>query len=104
VIAFASQLGTSTELGAVVGFDDFDSELGELVHGAVGRSTGATGVVVCQPATVEKVNRPFINRAELIKIARNEKSPTRMCASGLEFFEREKGLEPSTSTLARRPK
>jgi hypothetical protein len=49
----------------------------------------------------EKINRRSINWAELIKTAENEKSPTRKSPSGLKFFEREKGLEPSTSTLAR---
>jgi hypothetical protein len=49
-----------------------------------------------------EVNRAAINRAELIKTTPKEKSPTRKLASGLVFREREKGLEPSTSTLARR--
>src|SRR2546423_8865863 len=31
----------------------------------------------------------------------NEKSPKRKCASGLMILERETGLEPATSTLAR---
>jgi hypothetical protein len=36
-----------------------------------------------------------------VKQLRNEKSPKRKCASGLMFLERETGLEPATSTLAR---
>ncbi|MCU1276805.1 MAG: hypothetical protein JWM53_351 [bacterium] len=40
----------------------------------------------------------------LINGRRNEKSPKRKCASGLMCLERETGLEPATSTLARRRK
>jgi hypothetical protein len=42
----------------------------------------------------------LINGPEFIKIAPERKSPTSMCSSGLNFLERETGLEPATSTLA----
>jgi glycyl-tRNA synthetase beta subunit len=48
-----------------------------------------------------KVNHAPINRADLHQRDQNEKARREKFASGLIFREREKGLEPSTSTLAR---
>jgi hypothetical protein len=48
-------------------------------------------------AFIEKQSTPLMND----KMAPERKSPAQKAASGLKFLERETGLEPATSTLAR---
>src|SRR4029453_19127543 len=49
-------------------------------------------------------NQLLINQLPIHQSTLKRKSPTSMCSSGLNFLERETGLEPATSTLARRRK